>query len=229
MVDHLYHAKHATVGVAASNIYNMDETPVYIDMASNRTIAFQGEKSIEIVGTGIMICIAIAVLGFLLYVGHSKTRFTVVLLISADGKFHKIMVIIKGRKTVPNVRIPKCMCVAVSKGGSMNEELMLRWVNVCLAPSRGIFNRSKGVLFSDEHGSHKHQSVKDSAARLKIDMVFIPPKMTSYGQPLDVGINAPFKCKLKSQWEDWMSNADAEFTPAGTVFQLIVLFCFNLL
>lgn len=52
LVDYLYRAKHATVAISASNIYNMDETPVYIDMASNRTIAFQGEKSIEVVGTG---------------------------------------------------------------------------------------------------------------------------------------------------------------------------------
>lgn len=97
----------------------------------------------------------------------------------------------------------------------MNKKLMLRWISDCLAPSRGIFNRSKGVLIADEHGAHKHQSVKDSAARLKMDMVFIPPKMTSYSQPLDVGVNAPFKCKLKSQWEDWMSAAPAEFTSMG--------------
>lgn len=156
-------------------------------------------------------------LELLINIGHAKTRFTVVLLVSANGKVHKIMVIIKDRKTVPKVPIPKCMSVEVSKGGSMNEKLMLRWISDCLAPSRGIFNRNNGILIADEHGAHKHQSVKDSAARLKIDMLFIPPRMTSYSQPLDVSINAPFKSKLKSQWEDWISTAPAEFTSMGMI------------
>ncbi|RWR98459.1 Tc5 transposable domain DDE superfamily endonuclease-like protein, partial [Dinothrombium tinctorium] len=52
---------------ASHEIFNMDETPVYIDMTSSTTISFTGEKNIEATHTG-----------------NTKTRFTVVLSVSAS-------------------------------------------------------------------------------------------------------------------------------------------------
>ena len=49
-----------------SNILNMDETPVWFDMAGNFTIDHRGEKTIQIRGTG-----------------NEKNRFTVVLTVAA--------------------------------------------------------------------------------------------------------------------------------------------------
>lgn len=190
--------KHCTLGIKATEIYNMDETPVYIDMMSSRTISFQGEKSVEVTGTG-----------------HAKTRFTVVLLVSASGRVFKSMVIIKGRKTVPKVPIPANMIVVTSHGGSMNEPLMLQWIDHCLASTGRCLFPKKGLLILDEHGSHKHESVKEKAKQMKVDLIFVPPKMTSLFQPLDVGINAPFKIDLKDSWENWMSHGEKKFTKAG--------------
>ena len=52
-----------------ANILNMDETPVWFDMAGNFTIDQTGEKTIQICGTG-----------------NEKNRFTVVLTCAA-GKY----------------------------------------------------------------------------------------------------------------------------------------------
>ena len=54
------------------NIFNMDETPVWFDMASNFTVNQKGEKTVHIRGTG-----------------NEKNRFTVVLTCAA-GKFLKL-------------------------------------------------------------------------------------------------------------------------------------------
>ena len=51
------------------NIFNMDETPVYFDMAGNFTINAIGDKTVHVHGTG-----------------NEKNRFTVVLTCVA-GKF----------------------------------------------------------------------------------------------------------------------------------------------
>ncbi len=32
---------------------------------------------------------------------------------------------------------------------------------------------------------------------------------------MDVGVNAPFKTKLRELWNDWLENTPPEFTKAG--------------
>lgn len=70
-------------GIPAENIFNMDETPCFFDMANSRTLHFTGEKTVDGLDTG-----------------HSKNRFTTVLCISASGKFIKSLIIFKGLKKI---------------------------------------------------------------------------------------------------------------------------------
>ena len=74
------------------NIRNMDETPVWLDMPSNKTVHTAGTKTVQVRTT----C-------------HEKSRFTVVLACMADGIKLKPMVIFK-RKTMPkNLKFPTRM------------------------------------------------------------------------------------------------------------------------
>ena len=75
---HLARVSELTKTLSSNQIYNMDEIPCYVDMCSQRTITFKGEKSVDVVGTG-----------------HSKTRFTVVLCISMSGDLLKTLIILK--------------------------------------------------------------------------------------------------------------------------------------
>lgn len=61
-----------------SQIGNMDETPVWFDMPTARTVSHKGQKTVLVKTTG-----------------HEKTRFTVVLTCLADGTKLKPMVIFK--------------------------------------------------------------------------------------------------------------------------------------
>jgi transposase-like protein len=197
-IEHLETVELLTADLNEEFIFNMDETPVYIDMMSNTTISFKGEKTTEAVNTG-----------------NSKTRFTVVVTISSSGKLLKAMVIIKGRKTVPKCKIPSRIYVTVSEGGSMKESLMKDWIEKCFH-TRGIFaQKAKSLLIMDEFKTHKNKEITEMLKKLKTTVKLIPPKMTHFLQPLDVAIFSSFKSALKFEWEKWMSETPPQYTPKG--------------
>ena len=88
-ISHLTGVEQLTLNLDESHIFNMDETPVYVDMVSSTTLDFIGSKNV-----GHMT------------IGHEKCRFTVVITISAAGKMLKSYVIFKGLKNVPKCNVP---------------------------------------------------------------------------------------------------------------------------
>lgn len=91
-------------------IWNMDEVPCYIDMMSDKTITFMGEKSVQASGTG-----------------RAKTWFTSALTVSKSGKILKTMIILKGLKKA--VKVLKNIELAASIGGSINDKIMHHWID----------------------------------------------------------------------------------------------------
>ena len=75
------------VEVELRNILNMDETPIYFDMATDTTYDQKGAKDVPVKTTG-----------------YGKMRFTVVLTVSAAGRKHKPMIIFKNLKSVPKLK-----------------------------------------------------------------------------------------------------------------------------
>ena len=73
-----------------SLIVNMDETPMYFDMASPKTVSQRGTKTVSIRSTG-----------------AEKRRLTVVLAASADGQMLPAMVIFKGKRALKNITVPR--------------------------------------------------------------------------------------------------------------------------
>ncbi|CAI9728995.1 Hypothetical predicted protein [Octopus vulgaris] len=86
----------------ADQIYNRDETPVYVDMLSSTTIDFVGNKNVDAS-----------------HCGATKARFTAVLRVNAAGKVLKTMIILKGLKNVPKIKVPKNIYLTVSNGLSI--------------------------------------------------------------------------------------------------------------
>ena len=89
----------STVGYNLMQIYNMDETPCYFDMASDLTLHVKGDKNVDGVDTG-----------------HRKSRFSVTLCCCADGRMVKTLIIFKGLKNAPKLNLPSDVEVAVSMG-----------------------------------------------------------------------------------------------------------------
>lgn len=187
-----------TSGLKKCDIYNMDETPCYFDMNQDRTLHFKGAKTVDGLDTG-----------------SSKKRFTSVLCISASGKFIRTLIIFKGLKKKPKLKLSKNIDVEVSDGGSMNRGIMMTWIKNCFKARTGVF-QNKALLIMDSFKSHfQPEIIQYLEKSCKTDVIAIPPKGTSYLQPLDVSINFPFKQALRSQWSDWFATSTPEFTKSG--------------
>ena len=89
-------------------IRNIDETPVYIDSPTNRTIVPVGSTTVTIADSG-----------------HSKDRFSVCVDVSADGTMNKALVLI-ARQVIPKSWvIPSNLIVYPSEKATMSEFIMI--------------------------------------------------------------------------------------------------------
>lgn len=90
-------------------------------------------------------------------------------------------------------------------------EAMLKWVNLVLKPYVAQTNVAHGEdklyhVLIDDYNSHKASQVVKAIRSLGCIVSILPGGSTSQIQPLDVGINKPFKDHLKKDWVDFMVN-----------------------
>ena len=95
----------------------MNETPVYVDMPHRRTIHPKGDKTVDMVTSG-----------------NEKTRFTVVITASADGRIWPGFMILRGLKKIPKCYIPSNIVLVVSDSGTMDEQLIIEYIDRILKP-----------------------------------------------------------------------------------------------
>ena len=69
------------------------------------------------------------------------------------------------------------------------------------------------LLVLDSFGAHKTDEVNEHG----IHCLIIPPRTTSYLQPLDVSINGPFKEALRCEWEEYIESDKLELTELGNI------------
>ena len=87
----------------------------------------------------------------------------------------------------------------------MDETLMLSWVDKVLklyiqsAPA-GIHP----IIILDQYQCHMMESVVNKIQDLGCAAEHIPGGCTGLAQPVDVGIEKPFKNRVRRHWEDWM-------------------------
>ena len=180
-------------------IYNMDETPCYFDMASDQTLHFKGDKNVDGIDTD-----------------HRKSRFTVTLCCCADARMVKTLIVFKGLKNVPKLNLPVDVEVTVSMGGSMNTCLLPKWIRSCFTQRGPFLAHTPLILYMDSYGSHIKEEVSESLrSHCATKVLVIPPKMTSVLQPLDVSLNSSFKAALRRGWLDWLINGPKERTGKG--------------
>lgn len=180
-------------------IGNMDEVPMCFDMPPDRTVNKAGEKTVQIKTSG-----------------HEKSHFTVVLSCCADGTKLPPLVIFK-RKTIPKERMPAGVIVRVHEKGWMEEKGMIDWIKTVWGRRPGSLLKNKSILVMDAFRGHLHDSVRQQLKLLKADIAVIPGGMTGVLQPLDVGVNKPFKDRIRAKWVDWLSQGEHSFTPNGNL------------
>jgi hypothetical protein len=86
---------------------------------------------------------------------------------------------------------------------------MLKWVNLVLKP---YVAQNAGIshVLIDDYSSHKVSSVVKAIRSLGCLVTVLPGGSTSKIQPMDVGVNKPFKDHLKKSWVLRMMSVNAE-------------------
>ena len=182
-----------------SLIGNVDQTPLTFDMPANSTVDSKGTKSVSIMTTG-----------------HEKDRFTVMLACLGDGTKLPPYVVFK-QKTLPkDLVLPRGIHVRAQAKGWMDESLVKDWLNSVWSKVGGLL-RKRNFLVWDSFRAHLSDNVKRVLKNSRTDVAVIPGGMTSLLQPLDVGVNKPFKDNLRQYWNKWMLDGNHTFTPAGRI------------
>ena len=130
--------------------------------------------------------------------------------IMALGKMLDPLMVFKGK---PNGRIvtrefpvfPDGCLYTCQDNTWMDEKVMLQWVEKILKPY--VNDAPDGVipiLFLDLYRCHIMGLVVTAIQNLGVEVEHIPGGCTYLCQPVDVGVNKPFKKLIHDKWEQWM-------------------------
>ena len=174
-------------------IINMDQTPVPFTYNAKKTLEVVGRRTVHVRKS----------------TGDTK-RATFAMTVTASGKVLKPLLIFKGKaggriekREFPTY--PSEILYACQENAWMDENLMLMWVRKVLKPY--VLQAPEHVvpiLFLDSYRCHMMASVVTEIQDLGVEVEHIPGGCTGLCQPVDVGINKPFKNRLRDQWESWM-------------------------
>lgn len=173
------------------NLFNMDETPIMFEMVGKTTIAKIGERNINI-----------------RTFGSERSRISVILCISASGSKLPPLLIFKGKKggyiedelkKNPNVKAQK-IHVLCQENSWADSDIFNYWITNIFFNNRYVKNSFEKILILDRATTHYDPKLIDIFKQHKSYFLLIPPGLTRFIQPLDVGINGPFK-KAMHHWD----------------------------
>jgi DDE superfamily endonuclease len=136
-----------------------------------------------------------------------KNGFTTVFLISANGSFHKPIVIMKGKTE-------RCLAKTMMID---NTNIILKysesgWISCDILESilEYIYQLAGGqkcALILDSYGVHEDEKIREIANKLKINLIYVPSGRTAFNQPLDISVNGIIKAiSGKLIREKYMTN-----------------------
>ena len=171
-------------------IANMDQTPVPFTMTPKTTLNEQGSRTVNVCSsTG------------------STMQLTLAVFVTASGKKLTPYIVFKGKLnrcimrefSKVNSGYPENAHFTVQDNAWMDEQCCLEWVEKCVKPwaesaPEGIIP----LLFLDSYKCHQLASVLDSIAELGVEVQFIPGGCTGLCQAVDVGVNKPFKNRIRA-------------------------------
>ncbi len=188
-----FRMKFRLMGVDCSRVYNVDETNVFFSQEPIFTYAKRGSRTVSIKGA------------------DSAQRCTVMLRGNLAGGKLSPFIIFKGANTrmgyiKKELEIgdgyPKDMVYGVQEKAWMDEELMLEWIEKVWKPE--VEGNEQTYLILDECRTHLTTSVRNAFAECRTEIELIPGGYTSKLQPMDVGINKPFKNHIRAEFHNWL-------------------------
>ena len=183
-------------------ILNMDQTPIPFTFNSKSTLEVVGARTVHVRKS----------------TNDTKCA-TAAITITASGKMLPPLLVFKGAKNGRIVKkefptFDKSMYYACHENAWMDERVMLLWVEKVLKPY--VESAPEGIiplLLLDSYHCHVMASVVNEIQDLGVEVEHIPGGCTYLCQPVDIGINKPYKKHMRRQWELWMIS---EGTVEGT-------------
>lgn len=182
-----------------ANIVAMDETAVWFDSTSNRTVDVAGSRTVSLASTG-----------------HEKLNVTVALSAAANGDKKKPFIVFKGKGKTPEDRELKArrdIIVTYSDNGWFNDGITMEWLQRIM----GNLAFTSRLLIWDSYRCHISEAVQEDRRRKKIDVAVIPGGCTGLIQAPDVSWNRPFKTSMRNQYDEWLRSGEKTYTAAGNV------------
>jgi hypothetical protein len=100
---------------------------------------------------------------------------------------------------------PNGALYTVQENAWMDERLILEWVEKVLKPwAEESPEEIRPLLILDSYRCHTTTMVCNAINELGVDLVHIPGGCTPLCQPVDVGINKPFKSRMQNKWEEYL-------------------------
>ncbi|CAI7919216.1 unnamed protein product, partial [Closterium sp. NIES-53] len=184
-------------------ILNADQTPLWLEMPSERTVEEVGSRSVP-VRSG----------------SYQKERVTVILACTASGEKLKPWVFFK-RKTVPKGDFPSDIHVGVHPNGWMDADGVIEWLDGAVKPyinPKFRVRPRKALLVLDSYRGHLAPEVKKKFGELNLVPAFIPAGCTSEIQPLDVAVNRSFKAAVHQLYQEWFEREGVDtLTKKGNI------------
>ena len=170
-----------------SRIVNIDETPIFFEMTTDKTYNKKGAKVVSIETKG-----------------NEKKLISTVLAVSANGRKLTPTLIFKGGKDgnlegrYKNLQCVKDRKIAIyfQSNAWCDEGIFKKWVKDVYLHYEEKEIQKKCILIMDKAPSHIYRA--KFLEKKKKSYVFIPGGLTRYLQPLDIGINRQFKDHLKN-------------------------------
>ena len=172
---------------------NMDETPLFFDIASNRRGKGKGENE----------CIVRTC-------GHEKKHVTVILTVTGDGGILPPVIVFKGttNRNIKDLIVPDGFVVLTQGDTWVNEDIIHAWLdNIWLKYVRSKcwqLGKAQSMIVYDTFKPHLAESVKTKLITNNVALIEVPGGCTSKTQPLTVSVSKPFKIVLRELWTKYL-------------------------
>ena len=153
--------------------------------------------------------------------------------VSKAGIFLPMQLIYKDKtdRCLPvGVRFPNGFDVTCTPNHWSNEEKAIEHLNVIIFPflakqqeERKLHPDQKAMLILDVFKGQTTTAVTELIEENNCVLVYVPPNMTNYFQPLDLIVNGPAKQFLKTKFEEWYAREiEAELNRGVDIYSVDV-------
>ena len=149
--------------------------------------------------------------------GHEKSKITVCLAATDDGRKKKPFIVFKGAKREVkklNEEFKSRYIVATSVSGWVNDELTQQFCPEVVGKFTFGVHR---LLAWDAFRCHLTPEIRAILSSSHVDTIIVPGGCTKFIQAADVNCNKPTKKNLGEMYEKWLAESKHELTAQGNM------------